>query len=788
MPEHLPLPDPRRIDSRRSRSGTGAPGEPPDPRRHGGKLRGDLASARAVSATPRVVVEGVDPRLVFKIHATTRLALDPRGLTFLGDTTDWTYFVVPSDEEASQLVDELAAYESGDARPVLAAFFGSIVDIEAYGPDDRRGPGLPERPFDGEVLVDLQLWPSNNRQEARRRVGDVRRAVDQIGGRVVAVDDRPLSTTARVSVGHAALEALLGLMVVERARAPLAPYLEPSDWVAVRHDGAEAGSPIGVTIGVLDDVVQMAHPLLDGLVSDLSEDEVGARPAIGIHGTMVAGLAAYGDFDAALGADGRMPGPARIASVRVLEPHPDDDRRTQFIGDEPEHRVVERAIRRLHEAGVRIVNVSITDPDAYAGPHVSLWTETLDRLARELDIVVVVAAGNRPMPFDGLLDTGKHVRHQYPTYVLDDDARLAEPSLAANVVTVGSIARSGAAARADGRSHPEDVAVAEADELSPFSRTGPGVNGTHQSGSLKPEFVDYGGNVVWTGLNRITDRDPGASIVSTALSSDGRLFAVSSGTSFAAPRVARAAAEILEHRPGASANLIRALLGASAETPSAAREQFGDAADAYRAFGYGRPDPRRAVESDRARVVMIHEGEVGADGAVIHPIPIPPEFATGKADRLITVSLAYDPPVRRQRREYIAGHLGLDFYRAMAMDDVEAIVRKQTADEIVALPRNRVRIIDRLVPGSRTCEGSTLQVRRWTARVGTSLDPDDGDTYFLVVKHFMEAWASRLAEQYESQRYALVVQLEDRTRVELDLHAQLEARIRAEAARVRLGS
>lgn len=788
MPDHLPLPDPRRIDSRRSRSGAGASGKAPDPRRHGGKLRGDLASARAVSATPRVVIEGVDPRLVFKIHASTRLALDPRGLTFLGDTADWTYFVVPDDEEASQLFSDLDEYESGDGRPVLATFFGSILDIEAYGPSDRRGPGLPDGPFGGEMLVDLQLWPSNDAQEARRRVGDVRRAVDQLGGRIVAVDDRPLSTTARVSVGHDTLEALLELMVVERARAPLAPYLEPSDWLATRQDDVESGTPIDVTIGIIDDAVQAAHPLLAGLVSDLTSGEAGPRRPSGTHGTMVAGLAAFGDFEGALAVGGQLPRPARVAVVRVLEPHPDDDRRTRFVGDEPEHVVVERAIRRLHDLGVRIVSMSITDPDAYVGPHVSLWTETLDRLARELDIVVIVAAGNRPLPVGGALDDGKHVRHQYPTYVLDEEARLAEPSLAANVVTVGSIARSGAAARPDGRSHPEEIAVAEADELSPFSRTGPGVNGTHQRGSLKPEFVDYGGNVVWNGLNRITDLDPGASIVSTALSPDGRLFAIGSGTSFAAPRVARAAADILDHRPGASANLIRALLGASAETPPAARAQFGDPAEAYRAFGYGRPEARRAVESDIARVVMIHEGEVGCDGSVIHPVPIPRDFATGKADRVITVSLAYDPPVRRQRREYIAGHLGLDFYRAISMADVEAIVRKQAADEAVPLPRSRVRVVARFLPGGQTCEGSTLQVRRWAAPAGNSLDPDDGDTYYLVVKHFMEPWASRLTEPYEAQRYALVIQLEDRTRVELDLHAQVEARVRAEAARLRLGS
>jgi hypothetical protein len=53
----------------------------------------------------------------------------------------------------------------------------------------------------------------------------------------------------------------------------------------------------------------------------------------------------------------------------------------------------------------------------------------------------------------------------------------------------------------------------------------------------------------------------------------------------------------------------------------------------------------------------------------------------------------------------------------------------------------------------------------------------------------MEAWAAQLADAYSSQRYALVVQIEDRTRVDLDLHALLLSRLRAEAeARIRLGT
>ena len=347
------------------------------------------------------------------------------------------------------------------------------------------------------------------------------------------------------------------------------------------------------------------------------------------------------------------------------------------------------------------------------------------------------------------------------------------------MVTVGSVARSGAPARFGGRSDIRDTAIAQPDEISPFSRTGPGVNATSQNGAIKPEFVHYGGNTVWTALGQISHNDPGASVVSTALHESGRLFSASSGTSFAAPRVARTAAEILRSYPNASGNLLRALLGVSAEIPGAAAGQFPDERQRHHALGYGIPKRARAVDSERNRVVLIHEGEIAVDTVAIHPIPMPENFTTGKADRSITVAVACDPPVRRQRREYTAGRVGLDFYRSAGIDEVEAWVRRQPRNGKIPLPQDRRRIGHKLKPGVQLCGASTLQVRTWRASSANALNPDDSDTYFLVVRHSKEQWADSLRESYQTQRYALAVQLEDRSMIDINLYASVEAQVRA---------
>lgn len=111
------------------------------------------------------------------------------------------------------------------------------------------------------------------------------------------------------------------------------------------------------------------------------------------HGTMVAGLAAYGDFEVALRDGTSLPQPIRVLAARVLEPTSHAAGAT-FPTDRPEHRVIEEAVRELYRRGAGVINLSFSDRDNYSGPHVDQRTELLDSLARELDLVIVTCAGN----------------------------------------------------------------------------------------------------------------------------------------------------------------------------------------------------------------------------------------------------------------------------------------------------------------------------------------------------------------------------------------------------------
>lgn len=717
-----------------------------------------------------------------------------RGLTTLGEDGEHTYFVLSHDDGAtlqSALIAYSAAEDRHGAKGPLGTVFDKIEGLEPYGPIDRRGVGLDELPSDASsFVVDVSVWPADDYAEARRRADVIEAVVALSGGELVhpsQVSSRV--TVVRVRVTCTGLDDLLSTSVVENVRTPPVPFMDPSDWQDISLEDIRIEQVPGTAVGILDDAPATGHPMLaPPMVA--SVDEFGPEgylwPPQGHHGSLVTGRVIYPRMERALRAHEAFEAVGQVHVARVLEPDPQNPLATRFAGGElgqPPHLIVRQAIENLAvNYGVRVFNLSIGYRDPYDGRHVNELTETLDDLARELDIVVVVPTGNIPAnAIDGMTPSGRHGGHDYPAHLDTPQHRLSEPGPAALAICVGSLAHSDAPRD---RNPPRlgDRAVAPVGGVSPFSRSGPGV-GTIQSFSNKPDFVEEGGNWVTTDSGGLLLEDPGVAIISTALAENGRLFRAASGTSFAVPLVARAAADVLDEYPDSSANLVRALLGASASNRGLRAESITDLSVRRRRYGLGRPMTHAARVSDAQRVTMTFDGEMTVDTVVIHAVPVPEDFArTRSSSRRLRVALAYDPPVRRQRREYLASTMQIDLYRSVSLDDLSKIVGKQDIATPEPMLKDRRRV-SKLFPGVDHVRSSTLQVREWEPK---QLNVDDGETYYLVITNTTRQWA-RERDDYNNQRYALAVVLEDEGRLDLDLFALVTQRVQPEV-RARLRS
>jgi subtilase family protein len=773
MPSHLLLPDPRPVGSRRTGGGGGAPVQR-NRAEHGAHLQAEL---QQIVAAPRRLEAGIDPDLVFKIRAVSRPqegALEGRRLEVLGESADYMYFVL-SDDGTNALAAALSSYTTAGTLPSLVNL---IDDIEPYGPDDRRGPGLASPP-DGQFVVDIVIWPSPTRDEAQRRAAIVDAVLALRGGEAQLRSLSARRNLIRARITTEGLDDLLNTSVIEQVRTPPAPFLDFRDWRTLKATELTRTTVASTTVGVLDDGPATGHPLLSGLVEsiDLIAPPNYAWQRPGDHGSEVVGRVLLPQLHEQLRDGVAITAHGTVRVARILEPDPaDPDGAPRFATSGFPHELVEQGIRYLHETyGVRIFNLSVGYKEPYTDVHLGALTETIDELVRELKIVVVVPTGNAsPHALTARTPSGHHVFEDYPAYLDAPEHRLAEPAPAALAVTVGSLVLSDGVAEIGSRLGWRPVAGV--DHPSPFSRTGPGT-GTNGKRRNKPELVDYGGNVVLNDSGLVVANDMGASIVSTAINPvTGQLFKACNGTSYAAPAVARIAADIAHAYPDASANLIRALLATSAKLPDCAADTLDDHRRAAR-FGLGRADMERALTSGARCATMTYDGTMPVDTVHIHPVPVPEVFRRGSGHhRTLTVAVAFDPPVRRQRREYLAAVIQVDLYRNIDPDVLQDILSRQDPND------SQDRISDRrrrppLVPGSDFTANSTVQIRSWTAK--NSFVNDD-EIFYIAVTHRAATWA-RNDPAYQEQSYALAVTLEDQHLVQADLHQLLTQQVRLPA-------
>jgi hypothetical protein len=782
MPDHLRLPEPHHVVSRRV---TGPPsGRPPVSRAyHGSQL------ARHLDSVDELAEEAgeIDTDFIIKLTGETRLSppYQKWKLVKLGEGPDWSYYVLASAEARDtlrQLFNDYAssgeAGERWDHAKSWNDFVHDLADLDFYGPEDRYHQSLGDLAFTTLEFLDVSIWPSESSAEAERRAAVVQDVVlsssqRDASIRVVAVDTRPETTMVRIRADRTILETLLRTSVVELIREPPKPRITISDLYRDVELG-ESG-PTSTPIGVMDDGVVTSNRYLTNVVvasKAFPEDYIFREPSD--HGTAVSGLAAYGDFEASIIDGTPLPDPHPVAHARVLEP--DGDGRTRFAPTQLHHVIVEEAARWLVlECGVRVLVASISDSYAFEGPLVDEWTQVLDRLARDLDVVIVVPTGNTPKPFGPELPCGCHVLNDYPSYLEHPEARLASPGIGAVVVTVGSIAPDGATG-----GDPAQLPIAGPGMPSPFTRVGPGPGRT-RDGARKPEFVAIGGNWSYDRmLQSAGDRDPSINVVSTTRPAGSRQLSSFSGTSFSAPRVAHAITSIADRYPNSSANMLRALAAIGARRPEALNVNF-ETLSPLDVGAYGAIDSARAIESGGSRVVLTYDGEMSTDSVMIHRIPMPRRFLEGYSPRSIRIALAYDPPVRRQRREYIAGSMSFDLVRGTSEADLEQRYQRQPSraeSEASGIPRLDLPGRITLSPGISQFYNNTLICR--TFRTATDWDEDVLD-YFVVVVHQRSSWSPAQKNSYPVQRYSLAIEMHDEARTDLNLYALVRARLRAQA-------
>lgn len=742
----------------------------------GGKKRGQRAAhGKKIKAETEEVIrafrastakDAIDPHLIFKLRLDASIADDEwrkAGLKLLAYQEDSVVILFSDDSELQMFNDRIDKYSAGPPKgqkeEPYAPFIDAISSLEPLHPADRIGPSLraeginePEHFNDDDVyLVDVEIWHLVD-ESSELTVDRIINHIEPLGAEELSRYTPQAGLLVRVRGPGAAIKALLSRSEIALIDFPPQPDIESGGIPDFAIDDiGEIGRPEpgAVRIGVIDSGVTSQHPLLAQVV--VGEFGLDGHP-IGDengHGTGVAAIAAYGDIGAMLEAGAFAP-KFEIASARVV------DARGKFSDISLAPALIEAAIRRLHdEFGCRVINLSLADPRTQVGRRGTIWSVMLDTLARELDVIIVAAAGNTSAT--ALTEAhGNRVAEVYPNYLVEPANRILDPAGSLNAVTVGSVAHVNGLAAEDGIFIQK---IADFEELSPFTRRGPGLRG-----AIKPDLVDFGGTAIFDGMSqrlRFGRTKPSTGILSLHNIYVDRLFSSFSGTSFAAPLVAYKAAYLLERFPGKSANFVRTLLAISADHPDPSQKQLAEVSvsDRFNLLGYGRSDLEAALFSDDDRVVLTAEEVLEPDKFAVFELPITGEFQTEEGLRFIRIALAYDPPVRRSRKDYAGMSMQFDLIRGSDLETVFGAYRslakvEEKPDKLP--PKQRIDF----VPAIEMRKPGTLQCATFTRRKDMS---EYGDTYYLVVR-CIGGWA---ADDVEGLPYTVAVMLRHEAQIKL---------------------
>ncbi|MGV0028410.1 S8 family peptidase [Phormidesmis priestleyi] len=668
-------------------------------------------------------------------------------------------------------------------------YLDAVEGLTRLEPKDRLGRLLELNPLKSNEVaaLDLELWHTGDRQEMRKYVDQIRQRLQEFSTEATKFDltdyyiGEYLCIT-RIKANQEVLDQLLNeLIVKEIDRRPKVAFELRSDFNPSLSEIPAVIAPPESYCGILaiDTGVSSGHPLLAPVIGEAEvfpdtkrEFIKGGSGDQADHGTGVAGIAAYGDIEACIQKKSFDPS-AWIYSARVMNENNEFDEDLLL-----ENQLEEAIVYFVNQyPNCKVVNLSLGNAEQVyrEGNKQFRIAAKLDELAyryQHKNLVFVVAAGNSyiyPCREDREL-----FRTNYPNYLLEAEARIIDPATSAISLTVGALTLGRGS-----MSYPSDARRNSVARLpgfpSPFTRTGLGVDGM-----IKPDLVDFGGDFVLDGDRIAPDNEAGVSIVTFSQNYASSLFKIASGTSFAAPRVANLAAQLFNKYPSASANLIRALIGMSAELPYeipsnfqinsklSQKQKSEQGNKQLSVYGYGQADLQRAMYSAENYAVLLEDHlEIAVGSFDIFEIPpLPSEFLTTKGKRSLSISLAFDPPTRHTRGDSYLG-IVMDFNLFKGVDHASVVnayiaaekAKKAGSEESYAeLSMENLKkqftsgcVVD-LSPNSTRRKKGTLQ--RGSINISSQATRYDQGPMYLVVT-CNRKWVK--VEEIPSQRYALVV-------------------------------
>lgn len=444
-----------------------------------------------------------------------------------------------------------------------------------------------------------------------------------------------------------------------------------------------------IAISILDSGVNQAHPLL---APHLSADNcLTVEPIWGVndheqnsgHGTMMSGVALYGNLKEALLSQDQIRITHKLCSVKVLPPPNHAETPIELWGLKTEQAI---SLAEIVLPNDRIVYcMAITSVSDTNSGRPSSWSGAVDKIAFGDGLtqrLILVSGGN-------IRDAVEW--SAYPDSNITNSVQ--NPAQAWNCLTVGAYTEK--IVISDQEDYPEDIPVSPSRCLSPYSTTSSIWSNKWPN---KPDVVFEGGNILKSPDNEFTQHHD-LSILSTSKAFNANNhFDTFSATSAATAEASWMAAKIMEKYPQAWPETVRALIVHSASWPTELINQFNfspsraDVKRLIRICGYGVPSLSNALFSSENSLNYIAQEQLqpfsqegGMNEMHYYDLPWPVEElnALGNTRVTLKITLSYfiepGPGEIGWKDKYRYQSFGLRFDLSTSMDTEDSFKARVNA-------------------------------------------------------------------------------------------------------------
>jgi hypothetical protein len=407
--------------------------------------------------------------------------------------------------------------------------------------------------------------------------------------------------------------------------------VEQMPWVQELVNRLKIKPDTNTAVCILDTGVNWGHPLLSPALSESdcqAYDLSWGKADHDGHGTLMAGVVAFGDLREALASSGPVTLTHHLESVKVLPPGRAENPKGLW-GHVTAQSVSIAEIQAPERK--RIICLAVTATDTRDRGRPSSWSGAIDKASSGMDDDIqrlfVISAGNLGEPEDWI---------NYPDSQILESVH--DPAQSWNALTVGAYT---SLARITDTSLTGFKTVAPADGLSPFSST----SATWEDmWPLKPDIVLEGGNLA-VDATGFADESDDLSVLSTNNDFTRQMLTGFNMTSAAAAQAACWCGKLQAAYPNFWPETIRALMVHSANWTDTMKRQFlpagnraskADYKRMVRLCGWGVPDIDRALNTARNHLTMIseaviqpfkmHESRVVTNDMHLHELPWPKDI------------------------------------------------------------------------------------------------------------------------------------------------------------------